>query len=48
MKESHAQYLHALELAWEKFLALEHTEVAKNANVNFDTTESLIFLHPPL
>lgn len=40
MNKSHAQYLHALEVAWEKFLMLEPTEVAKSAEVKFDTTKN--------
>ncbi|MDI6856465.1 MAG: DUF3786 domain-containing protein [Candidatus Thermoplasmatota archaeon] len=35
MKED-AQYLHALEVSWEKLLSLDPSITAENANVNFD------------
>jgi hypothetical protein len=35
MKEE-AQYLHALEVAWDKLLELNSSEIAENAKVNFD------------
>ncbi|MEW6069955.1 MAG: DUF3786 domain-containing protein [Candidatus Thermoplasmatota archaeon] len=38
-EKSEAQYLHALEVAWEKLLELDSSKVAENAKVNFDNAK---------
>jgi len=41
MEEKEAQYLHALEVAWDKFLTLEPLEIARNADVNLDIAKNV-------